>query len=121
MAIPDWGIEVAPVIAIICFLVGQAVKLAPINKDWIPVICGVVGGGLGVLAMKLMPDFPAHDILTAIAIGIVSGWASVGLWETLKNITIKIPAAWKKEEAQPEDPEPEPAPTYEEIRDEFKN
>ena len=122
MDIPDWGLAAAPVIAVICFLVGQAVKLAPINKDWIPVICGVVGGGLGVLAMRLMPGFPAHDILTAIAVGIVSGWASVGLWETLKNVTIKIPNAEKQKEIKPEDPEPEPAPpTYEEIRDEFKS
>ncbi len=102
MSIPDWGIAAVPVIAIICFLVGEAVKLAPINKDWIPVICGVVGGILGVVAMKIMPEFPAHDILTAIAVGIVSGWASVGLYETWKNVTIKIPKAEKEEPKQAE-------------------
>lgn len=102
MSIADWGIAAVPVIAIICFLVGEAVKLAPINKDWIPVICGVVGGILGVVAMKIMPEFPAHDILTSIAVGIVSGWASVGLYETWKNVTVKIPRAEKQEEEQKE-------------------
>lgn len=100
MNITDWGIAAVPVIAIICFLVGEAVKLSPLNKDWIPVICGVVGGILGVVAMKIMPEFPAHDILTSIAVGIVSGWASVGLYETWKNVTVKIPRAEKQEEAK---------------------
>lgn len=102
MNITDWGIAAVPVIAIICFLVGEAVKLSPLNKDWIPVICGVVGGILGVVAMKIMPEFPAHDILTSIAVGIVSGWASVGLYETWKNVTVKIPRAEKQEEEQKE-------------------
>ena len=98
MNISDWGIAAVPVIAVICFLIGEAVKLAPINKDWIPVICGICGGILGVVAMKFMPDFPAHDVLTSIAVGIVSGWASVGIYETWKNVTQKIPQAEKKTE-----------------------
>lgn len=98
MSISDWGIAAVPVIAVICFLVGEAVKLAPINKDWIPVICGAVGGILGVVAMKIMPGFPANDILTSIAVGIVSGWASCGIYETWKNVTVKIPNAGKHEE-----------------------
>ena len=87
MSISDWGIVSVPVIAVICFLVGEAVKLSPINKGWIPVICGVVGGILGVVAMKVMPEFPAHDILTAIAVGIVSGWASCGMFSAKKTNT----------------------------------
>ena len=104
MSMPDWGIAAVPVVAIICFLVGEAVKLTPINKGWIPVICGVVGGILGVVAMKVMPEFPAHDILTAIAVGIVSGWASCGVYETWKNVTIKIPKAEKQKEEQEDIP-----------------
>jgi len=104
MTMPDWGIVCVPVIAVICFLVGEAVKLAPINKDWIPVICGIVGGILGIVAMKVMPEFPAQDVLTAIAVGIVSGWASCGIYETIKNVTIKIPKAEKKEAEQTEEP-----------------
>ena len=104
MSIPDWGIAAVPVIAVICFLVGEAVKLAPINKDWIPVICGLVGGGLGVVAMKVMPEFPANNILAAIAVGIVSGWASCGVYETIKNITVKIPQAEKQNAEREESP-----------------
>lgn len=100
MTMPDWGIVAVPVIAVICFLVGEAVKLAPINKNWIPVICGAVGGILGVVAMKVMPEFPAHDILTAIAVGIVSGWGAVGVYETWKNLAIKIPKAEKQEQEE---------------------
>ncbi|MBR4472499.1 MAG: phage holin family protein [Oscillospiraceae bacterium] len=103
MSISDWGIVSVPVIAVICFLVGEAVKLAPINRDWIPVICGLCGGALGVVAMKFMPEFPAHDILTAIAVGIVSGWASCGVYETIKNVTIKIPQAEKQGTGQKDD------------------
>ena len=57
-----------------------------------------------MLAMKLMPEFPAHDILTAIAVGIVSGWASCGIYETWKNLAIKIPKAEKKEADQEDIP-----------------
>ena len=104
MSISDWGIVSVPVIAVICFLVGEAVKLSPINKGWIPVICGVFGGILGVVAMKVMPEFPAHDILTAIAVGIVSGWASCGIYETWKNLAIKIPQSEKQKEEQEDIP-----------------
>ena len=104
MSISDWGIVSVPVIAVICFLVGEAVKLSPINKGWIPVICGVVGGILGVVAMKVMHEFPAHDILTAIAVGIVSGWASCGIYETWKNLAIKIPQSEKQKEEQEDIP-----------------
>ena len=122
MNFAEMGIVAVPVITVIAFLVAEAVKLAGLDSKWCPVICGVVGGALGVVAMSSMSKFPADDILTAIAVGIVSGWASVGLWETLKNVTIKIPNAEKQKETKPEDPEPEPAPpTYEEIRDEFKS
>ena len=106
MNIADWGIAAVPVISVICFVVGEAVKLAPINRDWIPVICGLVGGILGVVAMKFMPDFPAHDVLTAIAVGIVSGWAACGVYETLKNVMIKIPQAEKEGTANKEDVPP---------------
>ena len=104
MSISDWGIVSVPVIAVICFLIGEAVKLTPINKDWIPVICGFCGGILGVVAMKFMPNFPAHDVLTSIATGIVSGWASVGIYETWKNLAIKIPKAEKQQTEQEDVP-----------------
>lgn len=73
-------------ITIIAYLVGYGAKLIPKIKDEaIPVIVGVCGGILGVLGMFVMPDFPARDILNAIAIGIVSGLASTGVNQVLKQ------------------------------------
>lgn len=65
-------------ITVICYLIGVLVKTSPLDDKWIPCIVGVVGGALGVAGMYVMPDFPAHDILNAVAIGIVSGLASTG-------------------------------------------
>lgn len=65
-------------IVTICYLIGLVVKVSPVNDKFIPVIVGVCGGILGVVGMYVMPDFPAKDILNAIAIGITSGLASTG-------------------------------------------
>ena len=37
--------------------------------------------------MHLLADYPAADPLTAVAVGIVSGWAATGLHQTLKQMT----------------------------------
>lgn len=66
-------------ITIICFLVAEGVKATHKCDEWIPIICGVLGGALGVVAMYVIADFPATDILNAIAIGIVSGFGATGL------------------------------------------
>jgi hypothetical protein len=65
-------------IVTICYLIGLVVKVSPVKDKFIPVIVGVCGGILGVVGMYVMPDFPAKDILNAIAIGITSGLASTG-------------------------------------------
>jgi len=83
-------LDVTQVVAIvvICYLIGLAVKAIPAIKDeLIPVIVGVCGGILGVIGMFVMPDFPADDILNAIAIGIVSGLASTGVNQAYKQLT----------------------------------
>ncbi len=73
-------------IVVITYLVGIAVKAIPQIKDnLIPVIVGICGGILGVIGMFVMPDFPANDILNAIAIGIVSGLASTGVNQVYKQ------------------------------------
>lgn len=82
-------LDVTQVVAIvvICYLIGMAVKAIPQIKDeLIPVIVGVCGGILGVVGMFCMPDFPADDILNAIAIGIVSGLASTGVNQAYKQL-----------------------------------
>lgn len=76
-------------IVVITYLVGLGAKnISTIKDEAIPVIVGVCGGILGIVGMFVMPDFPAHDVLNAIAIGIVSGLASTGanqVWKQAKK------------------------------------
>lgn len=73
-------------IVVITYLIGLGAKnISAIKDEVIPVIVGVCGGILGVVGMFVMPDFPAHDILNAIAIGIVSGLASTGVNQVWKQ------------------------------------
>lgn len=73
-------------IVVICYLIGMIVKTSPLKDEWIPVIVGVCGGILGVVGMYVIPDFPAHDILNAIAVGITSGLASTGANQVYKQL-----------------------------------
>lgn len=73
-------------IVVITYLVGLGAKnISTVKDEAIPVIVGVCGGILGIAGMFVMPDFPAHDILNAIAIGIVSGLASTGVNQVWKQ------------------------------------
>jgi hypothetical protein len=86
----DFGF--APVIAItvICYLVATLLKATPLDHKWLPALCGVTGGLLGAIAFNIgMPNFPATDWLTAIAIGIVSGLAATGAHQIGKQLTYK--------------------------------
>lgn len=75
-------------IVIITYLIGLGAKtVSAIKDETIPVIVGACGGILGVIGMFVMPDFPANDILNAIAIGIVSGLASTGANQVWKQAT----------------------------------
>lgn len=73
-------------IVVITYLVGLGAKnISTIKDEAIPVIVGVCGGILGIVGMFVMPDFPAHDILNSVAIGIVSGLASTGVNQVWKQ------------------------------------
>ena len=88
MDISTMGTVVA--IVVITYLIGIAAKNIPAIKDeLIPVIVGICGGILGVVGMYVIPDFPAQDILNAIAVGIVSGLASTGVNQAYKQLTKK--------------------------------
>ena len=86
MDISSLGITGVAAITVICLLIGQGVKVSPLNSAYIPIICGVAGGILGVAAMFIMPDFPATDHITAAAVGIVSGLAATGANQVLKQL-----------------------------------
>lgn len=83
----DFGFVPVMAITVICYLIGLAVKAMPINDRWIPVIVGFCGAALGALALYIMPDFPATEPLTAVAVGIVSGLASTGVNQVYKQLT----------------------------------
>lgn len=80
------GIIAVPAIAIICYLVGLGAKASPLDDKFIPIIVGVVGGIIGIVAyLTGMPSFPANDVITAIAVGIVSGLSSTGINQIYKQ------------------------------------
>lgn len=74
-------------ITVICFVIAECVKLTKLDEKWIPVLCGIFGGALGVAASHVMPTFPADNILDAIAIGIVSGLAATGAHQIGKQLS----------------------------------
>lgn len=83
----DLGIASVAGITVICYLSAMAVKATEVDNKWLPVICGLIGGILGVVGMFYMPDFPAADIINAVAIGIVSGLAATGINQAYKQLT----------------------------------
>lgn len=82
-----FGIANVAVISVICYLVGMLIRATGLDNKWIPSICGLTGAVLGVVAYGLqMPDFPAGDPLTAVAVGIVSGLAATGIDQAVKQL-----------------------------------
>lgn len=82
----DFGIASVAAITVIVYIAGMIVKASPLVDKWIPSICGVVGGALGIAGMFIMPEFPAQDVISAFAVGIVSGLASTGADQMVKQI-----------------------------------
>ena len=81
--------QVSTVVAIvvITYLIGLGATAIPQIKDnYIPIIVGIAGGILGVVGMHVIPNFPAADVLNAIAVGIVSGLSSTGVNQIYKQV-----------------------------------
>jgi hypothetical protein len=87
MDISSLGIAGVAAITVICFLIGQVVKASGLDNKWIPITCGISGALLGVLGLFMMPDFPATDYITALAVGIVSGLAATGINQVYKQMS----------------------------------
>lgn len=81
------GITGVAGITVICYLAALAIKQTPLANKWLPSICGVLGGLLGVVGMHTMAEFPAADPLTAVAVGIVSGLAATGADQVAKQLS----------------------------------
>lgn len=86
----DFGIGSVVAITVITYLIGMGCKsFEKLDNKFIPVICGLVGAVLGVVGMLTMADFPAKDVLNAVAVGIVSGLASTGANQIGKQLSGK--------------------------------
>ncbi len=88
IGIANVGIASVAAITVICYLVGLIVKAVPNMADkYIPICCGVAGAVLGLAGLYLgLPDFPAADPVTALAVGIVSGLAATGVNQAVKQL-----------------------------------
>ena len=82
----DFGIASVTGITVICYLMGQIVKVTSLDTKWIPVIVGIFGALLGIAGLYIMADFPATEPLTAAAVGIASGLAATGIHQAAKQI-----------------------------------
>lgn len=76
-------------ITVVCYLVGMVCKAYGKIDKWIPCIVGAVGAVLGVVGMYTIKDFPASDVLNALAVGIASGLASTGVNQIVKQLSQK--------------------------------
>ena len=81
MTIDNLGIASVAAITVICYLLGMACKASEKVKDaLIPSIMGVSGAVLGIIAyITKMPEMADMHVLTAVAVGIVSGLAATGI------------------------------------------
>ena len=86
----ELGFIAFPAIVVIVYLAGATLKA--INNEtldkFIPVICGFIGGILGVVVFNTIPNYiPADNWLMALAIGIVSGFAATGINQVYKQFS----------------------------------
>lgn len=76
-------------IAGVIYIIGAALKAIGNDKldKFIPVICGLSGGILGVIVFKTIPGYlPADNWLLALYVGIGSGLAAVGVNQIYKQL-----------------------------------
>lgn len=84
----DFGIATVVAITALVYIICLCVKASVLDNKWIPVVAGVSGVILGILALYIgLPDFPATDPMTAAAVGGVSGLAATGLHQVKKQLS----------------------------------
>ena len=92
----NFGIASVAGITVVAFLVCQIIKQTPLDNKWLPAIAGGIGLILGIVAFLVgVPDFPASDIINAMAVGIVSGLAATGAHQVYHQLTEKSDMADK--------------------------
>ena len=83
-----------PVIVLICYLIGEIYKVVFKSKadlyKLIPVFVTLLGGLVGLVMYYVEPSFlKVNSIVSALEIGFISGAASTGMHQMVKQI-------WKK-------------------------
>lgn len=85
----DFGIAGVTAITVIAYVIGMLARSSSLPNKWIPVVCAAAGAVLGVVGLFVMPEFPAHDVISAAAVGIVSGLAATGVDQAVKQTCAK--------------------------------
>lgn len=78
----------SPLIVILCFCIGYIIRntvSATAVDRYIPLICGVVGIAAAIV-MNFAAGIGTDNIVQIIVIGLVSGLASTGCYEAVKNM-----------------------------------
>ena len=81
------------VIVILCYFIAEGYKIIFKKKyyKYIPIVVGIVGGLIAVLMKVLYKDvFSTSNIFEIISFGILSGLASTGTNELIKQILGKV-------------------------------
>lgn len=74
-------------IAVICFALGELVKVTPCPTKYIPVIVAIFGGILGAAGCGCgISELANLNIFDAIATGICSGVVSSGAFSLISNL-----------------------------------
>ena len=86
--VENFGIASVAAITVICYLIGNACKASEAIPDTrIPSVMGFCGGILGIVAyLTKMPEMADMHILTAIAVGVVSGFGATGINQLFKQL-----------------------------------
>lgn len=86
-AIMNLGIVPVAAITVICFLVGMGLKNFGKIDKWIPFACGAIGGIIGLIGyLTNFQEIQASHPIVAIGIGIISGFASTGVHQAVKQV-----------------------------------
>ena len=75
-----------PAIVVISYMITEIFKMF-INNKYLPIVAGISGGVIGIISFVLQINImPATDIVSALAIGIISGLAATGSNQIIKQI-----------------------------------
>lgn len=86
MNIADLGVVSVGAITILAYVAGLIAQRLPLENKWIPCICGCVGIVLGIISMYVMPDYPADNVISAAAVGAISGLAATGIDQIYRQL-----------------------------------